>query len=445
MSKRDEFNCERFEQLCALAALGQVSAGEYAELRSHLIACEDCRRSHQDYLEILHEHLPLVAAGEPADSSSKVALHESSYRQRFLQRTEDQSSSPTAPAIAGNATRSAVGAGQWYRTTRMARYALPVAAGLLLAVLGLSGLQWYWGGERLSIATARVSQLREEISRLNRQISDQSLAGLAPAPVTVAVPDQSGAEMDRLVEELSRAQSQRRRALARLRSQSRKLVETRADADALNQALEEARDSGTRLSEKLARVEKALQTRTGELEALRKQGTVQEVTLALQKKQIGELARKVNEQAETIQRDQELLAVGREMRDFMTDPKFRVADVREIDGSGEIEFLGRAFYAEGKRLVIYTHGMPKDIESLENFSLQAWGQRGTTLTGSAKSLGILLVDHKNENRWILEYDNPEVLAQIDSVFVTLEPKEGSLKPLGRELMHSYLKAGLDQD
>ena len=97
MSKRDEFNHERFEKLCALAALGQISAEEYAELRSHLIACEDCRRSRQDYLEILHEHLPLVAEGEPTGASSKVAFHDSSYRQRFLQRTEDQSSSPPLP------------------------------------------------------------------------------------------------------------------------------------------------------------------------------------------------------------------------------------------------------------------------------------------------------------------------------------------------------------
>ena len=440
MSKRDEFDHERFDKLCALAALGQISAGEYAELRSHLIACEDCRRSRQDYLEILHEHLPLVAAGEPADSSSKVALHESSYRQRFLQRTEHQSSSPTTPTGAGNATRSAVGAGNWYRTTRMARYALPVAAGLLVAVLGLSGLQWYWGGERLSIATARVSQLREEISRLNRQISDQSLADLSPAPVTVTVPDQSGAEMDRLVEELSRAQSQRRSALARLRSQSRKLVETQADADALNQSLEEARDSGTLLSEKLARVEKALQTRTSELEALRKQGATRELTLALQEKQIGELVRKVNEQAETIQRDQELLAADRDIRDLMTDRNLRVLYVQDNDPSGERIVDGHVFYAEGRRLVFYAHETPKGQKSLDNFSMQAWGERSSSLSGSPKSLGILYSDTRNDTGWMLKFDDPEVISQIDTVFVTLEPKEGSLKPSGRRLLASYLKA-----
>lgn len=440
MSKRDEFDHERFEELCALAALGQVSAGEYAELRSHLIACEDCRRSRQDYLEILHEHLPLVAAGEPAHSSSKVALHESSYRQRFLQRTEHQSGSPATPGGAAIAAGSGVGARQWYRPHRVARFALPVAAGFLVAVLGLSGLQWHWGGERLSIATARVSQLREEISRLNRQISDQSLAGLSPAPVTVAVPGPSGAEMDRLVEELSRAQRERRVALAKWRSQNRKLVETRADADALNRALEEARNSETQVSEKLARVERALQTRTGELESLRKQGATRQVTLALQEKQIGELVRKVNEQAETIRRDQELLAADRDIRDLMTDRNLRVLYVQDNDPSGERIVDGHVFYAEGRRLIFYAHETPKGQKSLDNFSMQAWGERSSSLSGSPKSLGILYSDTRNDTGWMLKFDDPEVISQIDTVFVTLEPKEGSLKPSGRRLLASYLKA-----
>ncbi len=438
MSKYDELNCERFEELCALAALGQISAGEYAELRSHLMECEDCRRSRKDYLEILHEHLPLVAAGEPADTSSKVALHESSYRQRFLQRTEHQSNSPTISTSAGNATRSGVGAGQWYRPNRMARYALPVAAGLLAAALGLNGFQWYRGGERLSSATATVSQLRQEISRLNLQISDRSLARLSPAPVTVAVPDQSEAEMDRLVEELSQAQRERRSALARLRSQSRKLVETQEDADALNRTLEQARNSETQLSEKLARVERALQTRTGELEALRKQGVTREVALALQEKQIGELARKVNEQAETIQRDQKLLAADRNIRDLLTDRNLRVSYVKDLDPAGERIVDAHVFYAEGRRLLVYAHETPRGRKSLENFSLQAWGERSSSLTGSPESLGIFYEDARNDEGWILEFDDPEVLSQIDSVFVTLEPKEGSLKPGDTQLLYSYL-------
>lgn len=438
MSKRDEFNHERFEELCALAALGQISATEYVELRSHLIACEDCRRSRRDYLEILHQHLPLLAEGEPAGSSSKVALHESSYRQRFLQRTEDRITSATTPTGTGISTGSGAGAGQWHRSTGLARYALPVAAGLLVAALGLSGFQWYRGGERLSRATARVSQLREDISRLSREISERSLAGLSPVAATAEVPESSGEEMDRLAGELARAQSERRMALAELRSQSQSLVETRADSDGLNRALEEARIAEVRLSEKLARVERALQTRTSELEALRKQGSTREVTLALQKRQIGELARQVNEQAETIRRDHELLAADRDIRDLLTDRNLRVSYVEDHDPDGERIVDAHVFYAEGRRLLVYAHETPKGEKSLDSFSLQAWGKRSSALTGSPKSLGIFYADARNDKGWILKFDDAEVLSQIDSIFVTLEPKEGSLKPGDRELLYSHL-------
>ena len=446
MSKRDEFNHERFEELCALAALGQISAGEYAELRSHLTACEDCRRSRQDFLEILHEHLPLVAEGEPAGASSKVAFHDSSYRQRFLQRTEDRSGSLATPRKTGSTIESGGGTGKWYRSTGMARYVLPVAAGLLVAALGLNGFQWYRGGERLSSATGRVSQLREEISRLNRQISDRSQAGLSAVPAIPEIPEKPEPETDRLVLELAQAQGKRRMAVAELQSQSQKLVETQADTDALNRALEEARNSEVRLSEKLARVERVLQTRTSDLESLRKQGSTHEVTLAIQDKQIGELARKVNEQAETIQRDRELLAADRDIRDLMTDRNLRVSYVEDIEPGGERLVDGRVFYAEGRRLIIYALETPKGGKSLDDFSLQAWGERSSSLTDSPKSLGILYLDARNDKGtgWMLKYDDPEVLSQIDSVFVTLEPKEGSLKPGSRRLLASYLTPNDDR-
>jgi predicted nucleic acid-binding Zn-ribbon protein len=320
----------------------------------------------------------------------------------------------------------------------MARYVLPVAAGLLVAALGLNGFQWYRGGERLSSATGRVSQLREEISRLNRQISDRSQAGLSAVPAIPEIPEKPEPETDRLVLELAQAQGERRMALAELQSQSQKLVETQADTDALNRALEEARNSEVRLSEKLAKVERALQTRTSDLESLRKQGSTHEVTLAIQEKQIGELVRKVNEQVETIQRDRELLAADRDIRDLMTDRNLRVLYVEDSDPSGERIVDAHVFYAEGRRLIVYAHETPMGEKSLENFSLQAWGKRSSALTGLPKSLGIFYSDARNDKGWILKFDDAEVLSQIDSVFVTLEPKEGSLKPGSRELLYSYL-------
>ena len=171
---------------------------------------------------------------------------------------------------------------------------------------------------------------------------------------------------------------------------AKQLVENQADADALNRVLEEARNAEVRLSEKLARVERALQARTGELEALRKEGGTQEVTLALQQKQIGELARKVNEQVETIRRDQELLAADRDIRDLLTDRNLRVSYVEDHDPAGERIVDAHVFYAEGRRLLVYAHETPRGEKSLDNFSLQAWGQRSSALTGFTQEPGYLL-------------------------------------------------------
>lgn len=443
MSKQEELQHERFEKLCALAALGQISVGEYAELYSHLTACEDCRKSRQDYLEILHEHLPLVAGGETVAVSSKIALHDATYRQRFLQRTEDRSSSSATSRRTEFTMEAEAGVGGWYRSTAMARYALPVAAGLLVTALGLNGFQWYRGGERLSSATTMVSQLRGEVSKLNLQISDQSLASLSPVPGTPEVPEQSGVQVDQLAQELAQAQRERRVALSKLQSQSRKLLETQADSDVLNLALKGARNSELKLSEKLAKVERALHTRTNELAVLRKQDGIHELTLELQEKQIGELVVKVNEQAATIQRDQKLLAADRDIRDLMTDRNLRVSYVEDIAPGGERLVDAHVFYSAGRQLIVYAHETPKGGESLDNFSLQAWGGRSSSLTGSPKSLGILYSDIRNDTGWMLKFDDAEVLSQIDTVFVTLEPKEGSLKPRGKRLLYSYLSLNED--
>jgi hypothetical protein len=446
MSKRDEINHERFEELCALVALGQISADEYADLRAHLTACDACRRSRQDFLEILHEHLPLVAGGESYGSSSKVVFHDSSYKQRFLQRTHEGEGVLPATALKGveSTARPGVWTRGWQRSAGMARYALPVAAALLVAALGFKGFQWYQSGETGATSAVELNQLREEINQLNLQIAGQSLArdwsSIAAAPSKPVTPEKPTTDADQLVEELAQARSEWRRALANLRSQSQMLQQTQGEADAMRTALEEAWDSTIQLSEKLATAEQALQSRTSELEAIKQQDSPRAVTIAVQKSQITELTRKLSEQAQTIKRERELLTAGRDIRDLMGARNLHMIDVVDVDGSGERRLQGRVFYTEGRSLIFYAYDMPRGKNSLDNHSLQAWGQRGTSRTGSAESLGIFYMDDRNEDQWMLEYDDPEVLAQIDSVFVTLEPKEGSLKPQGQKLMYAYLKA-----
>jgi len=43
---------------------------------------------------------------------------------------------------------------------------------------------------------------------------------------------------------------------------------------------------------------------------------------------------------------------------------------------------------------------------------------------TSRSLGFLRVDAKAQGRWVLKVENPELVKQINSVFVTLEPAAG---------------------
>lgn len=452
MFKRHDLNHERFEELCAVAALGQISVDEYAELRAHLNLCESCRSSRKDFLEILHEHLPLIAVEESVTSSSKVAFHDLSYKQRFLQRTRKEGSLLRSSLPSLNSKERAIRAegslSKPWGSTKLARSALPVAVALLVVVLGVTGFQWYQSREQMVLATTNMDVLREEVRQLKRQVADRTQLGqstIKQLPIkeierSVKASLQSKVNSLRISKELKESRREHQIALANWKAQSKLLREVSAEAVILRQQLEAMKGSEQQLTRKLSTVDLVLQGTNKALTLLRQKDSTKEVTIATQKSQINELTWKLNEQLGTIRRERELLAAGRDIRDLMGARNLHIIDVADVDGDGGRRSLGRVFYTEGKSLIFYAYDMEKKKNLLEKFSLQAWGERGATRSGVAQSLGIFFTDDRNENQWMLKYNDPKVLTQIDSVFVTLEPKGGSIKPRGQKLMYAYLKA-----
>lgn len=87
MLNPNELSHEYFEELCSLAAVGRITAGEFELLKTHLPTCQSCRSCLADFNEILHEHLPLLDTGEEVYSESgNVTFHDASYKHRFIQR-----------------------------------------------------------------------------------------------------------------------------------------------------------------------------------------------------------------------------------------------------------------------------------------------------------------------------------------------------------------------
>lgn len=82
---------EHFEELCALAALGQISAEDFAEFQAHLTACAHCKAEHADYLDLLHAKLPLI---DPLPRSfgnlHRLVPRGNKYKKQFLAEAHER-------------------------------------------------------------------------------------------------------------------------------------------------------------------------------------------------------------------------------------------------------------------------------------------------------------------------------------------------------------------
>src|SRR5258706_14381676 len=61
---------EWYEELCALAAIGELSSSEFDELRKHLAECGDCRQVYADFRRVSAGDLGLVGALKQSDQTS---------------------------------------------------------------------------------------------------------------------------------------------------------------------------------------------------------------------------------------------------------------------------------------------------------------------------------------------------------------------------------------
>jgi hypothetical protein len=95
------------------------------------------------------------------------------------------------------------------------------------------------------------------------------------------------------------------------------------------------------------------------------------------------------------------------------------------------------FYTKGKSLIFYAYDLDQQTE-VKSSTFQAWGRRGSDRQ-QALNLGVFYEDSALRKRWVLRFNDPKTLAQIDSVFVTIEPHGGSHKPTGKSLLFAYLR------
>jgi hypothetical protein len=223
-------------------------------------------------------------------------------------------------------------------------------------------------------------------------------------------------QVNALQEEVKQLRSEREQANTERALWRSKVLELSSKSKVDARALQEAR-------ERLATLESA----QGEMVA-----AVVEKEL-----KIRDLSGEISGQTLAAERERELNAAARDVRELMAARNLHIIDVADVDGRGQArKSFGRVFYVEGQSLLFYAFDLG-ETASRSKVLFQAWGQQEGA-TGKPRSLGVFRIDDQAQKRWVLRVDDPKLLVSIDSLFVTVEPSPGLKEPTGRRLIYAYL-------
>jgi hypothetical protein len=193
------------------------------------------------------------------------------------------------------------------------------------------------------------------------------------------------------------------------------------------------------LSQRLEAAQAQTQGLHDRLDSLERQSSQDRARATALGAKVSDLTGLLHDREAALDQQQELLAHDRDIRDLMGARDLYVAEVYDVERTGETKKpYGRVFYTKGKSLIFYAYDLDQQPGVKNASTFQAWGRRGPDRQ-QALNLGIFYVDSASNKRWVLRFDDPKALAQIDAVFVTIEPNGGSRKPSNKPLLFAYLR------
>jgi anti-sigma factor RsiW len=424
---------DEFLELCAVATSGQLTIEEQQKLREHLAACPSCREAMQQYEAVVGHAIPAMAAHEiPEDvdpgpgwsmDQAEAALFERIAREGEASRLGQKDRAETQRPTDTRRVFRFAGAATWRRVWTL------YAAGILLSIaLGVSA---YRVGIHRGVSTATLAPPQPSPQHnlaLEEQLSDTGHEREI-ARTQIEQRDRQIADLRRQLERQSAEMNQMRLAQERLER----------DFTAGDAGKQDLIRQGRELAQKFDAAQANAQSLQNKLDALAQQSS-QDANRAkgLQAK-VNDLTQQLHERDATLDQQQELLAHDRDIRELMGARDLLITEVYDVARTGETQKpYGRVFYTKGKSLIFYAYDLDQQVGLKNASTFQAWGRRGPDRR-QALNLGIFYIDSAAKKRWVLKFDDPKTLAQIDAVFVTVEPNGGSHKPSGKSLLFAYLK------
>ena len=422
---------DEFLELCAVSTSGQLSEAEHRRLREHLANCPSCREALKQFEAVVDQAIPAIGANEPSECieyglSWSQEQAEKDFWDRLAREENGQASKRENPnAISAGPHRSvSLASDSIWRDVWMLS-----AAAILLSVT-LSFYSYRVGVSRGTDITAKFRS-RQPSAQGQPSLEAQLIDATHDRQIARAQVEQR----DKTIADLRRQLAQQLVEINQMKAeQARVENELRAD-DTTRQDLVQQR---TDLTQKLAASQASSQALQEKLDSLAQQSPQDAARAQASEAKVTELSQLLHDRETTLDQKDELLAHDRDIRELMGARDLYVAEVYNVVRNGTQKPYGRVFYTKGKSLIFYAYDLDQQHGMNNATTFQAWGRRGPD-RGQALNLGVFYEDSVSKKRWIVKCDEPKTLAQIDGVFVTIEPHGGSSKPSGKSLLFAYLR------
>jgi Skp family chaperone for outer membrane proteins len=417
---------DKFKELCALAISGSLAPVELCELRDHLQHCEECHEVFLQYRTLTTEGMAALADAY-VERQEQATWDDTRTRHRLLARVRADQQVPLerksqAPAAVQPSLLSRAAAKPFAQ--------MALAACLILTV-GFGAYRLGLRAHSRTAANVPPVSVDDRFQKLSDQKKDADEL-LAAQSKKLAQLQEESAEKEQELAKL-------RLALRALEDRARELTTATSQSEGQLRALSQQRDS---LNAQLQAAAQAYQNDRTELASLRAERDKTLLRTNSLEAKADELLAKNRDQERRLKASEQYLASDRDIRELMGARKLYIADVFDVDSSSHTQKpYGRVFYTQGKSLIFYAFDLDREPGVVNASAFQVWGQREAPQGEPAlpMNLGILYMDNETNRRWVMRLDDPKQLAEIDAVFVTVEPRGGSNKPTGKPFLYALLR------
>ena len=338
---------ESFEELAALAAVGELSPLEVQRLRHHLLECLACREVCEAFVDVASNDLGVAAAARQSTEhiglgdANETEAQEHLGRLRSRLRADASAQRPSGGLLAGYVENNRHAR---LRASRRVGYA--VAATLLLTVAVGSGIAFRRTAKDAAAERARSRELQSVVDSLKQQEKNDRASS---ENTMLRSLHESQKARDTLEKSLTAFEAKNQELLGREKASEQKLEGAIAAAEELRQQL--AANAGDR--ERLARLQQESDAKLHE--ALVELYQARQVVQTAAKDQSHEdVTLEAFEQPPSEAGAARTSPTEVEARSLFGARDLHIVDVYDVTGDGKTKrTYGRVYYVEKKLLVFY--------------------------------------------------------------------------------------------